>query len=101
MLPAVFILLVVVSDAPLWMVNLQSNPVGAEALAIRVCAGLFNRDTTGDAVYLLEMEEDQGWLDDIDNASYSAIKPIDPNAFLTLCLDLDIVNRQEIHQVRL
>lgn len=50
MLPAVFILLVVVSDARLWMVNLQSDPMGAEALAVRVCAGLFNRDTTGDAV---------------------------------------------------
>ena len=33
MLLAVFILLVVVSDARLWMVNLQSDPMGAEALA--------------------------------------------------------------------
>jgi hypothetical protein len=58
--------------------------MGAEALAVRVCAGLFNRGETDDAVYLLEDETDQGWLDDDVVAGEFTVT--EPKDFLTICL---------------
>jgi hypothetical protein len=60
-------------------------------VAVGVCSGLFNRDTSvSGSVYLLYTQDDLSWLSDIDGITNPEITPTQD--FLSLCLASPAVN---------
>lgn len=81
------------THAALYVVDLISAASSSisipEEVTVRVCAGLFNRDGTGDSVYLLENANDEAWFQDITGTQPSPTTT--PAAFINTCLAAPVV----------